>query len=161
MLNQAIPSGSSILSSAFSAPPREIFSSFPLSFSGYVALVDPMDLLRIILQVVVGLGILNVWLIRANWSTGYRGGDAKSLKEEFATYGLPLWFFYLVGVLKISCALALLAGIWFQALVIPGAVGLAVLMVGAFTMHVKVKDPFKKAWPSLAMLAMSLLIAVL
>jgi len=63
--------------------------------------------------------------------------------------------------LKISCALALLAGIWFQALVIPGAVGLAVLMVGAFTMHVKVKDPFKKAWPSLAMLAMSLLIAVL
>jgi len=120
-----------------------------------------MDLLRIILQVVVGLGILNVWLIRANWSTGYRGGDAKSLKEEFATYGLPLWFFYLVGVLKISCALALLAGIWFQALVIPGAVGLAVLMVGAFTMHVKVKDPFKKAWPSLAMLAMSLLIAVL
>jgi len=120
-----------------------------------------MDLLRIILQVVVGLGILNVWLIRANWSTGYRGGDAKSLKEEFATYGLPLWFFYLVGVLKISCALALLAGIWFQALVIPGAVGLAVLMVGAFTMHVKVKDPFKKAWPSLAMLAMSVLIAVL
>ena len=120
-----------------------------------------MDLLRIILQVVVGLGILNVWLIRANWSTGYRGGYAKSLKEEFATYGLPLWFFYLVGVLKISCALALLAGIWFQALVIPGAVGLAVLMVGAFTMHVKVKDPFKKAWPSLAMLAMSLLIAVL
>ena len=120
-----------------------------------------MDLLRIILQVVVGLGILNVWLIRANWSTGFRGGDAKTLKEEFATYGLPLWFFYLVGVLKISCALALLAGIWFQALVIPGAVGLAVLMVGAFTMHVKVKDPFKKAWPSLAMLAMSLLIAVL
>ena len=126
-----------------------------------MALVDPMDLLRIILQVVVGVGILNVWLVRASLSTGYRGGDARSLKEEFATYGLPLWFFYLVGVLKISCAVALLAGIWFHTLVIPGAAGLALLMVGAFMMHLKVKDPFKKAWPSLAMLAMSVLIAIL
>jgi uncharacterized membrane protein HdeD (DUF308 family) len=120
-----------------------------------------MDYLRLLLQIIVGLGILNVWLIRANLSTGYRGGDAKNLREEFATYGLPSWFFYLIGVLKISCALALLAGIWLPVLVIPGAVGLAVLMAGAFTMHLKVKDPFKKAWPSLAMLAMSLLIAVL
>jgi uncharacterized membrane protein HdeD (DUF308 family) len=120
-----------------------------------------MDLIRIVLQVVVGLVILNVWLLRANGSTGYRGGEAKSLKEEFATYGLPVWFFYLVGVLKICCALALLAGVWFHFLVIPGAVGLAVLMAGAFTMHLKVKDPFKKAWPSLAMLALSLLIAAL
>lgn len=120
-----------------------------------------MELLRTILQVVVGLGILNVWLIRANWSTGYRGGEAKNLKEEFATYGLPTAVFYLVGFLKISCAIALLAGIWVPFLVIPGAFGLAVLMAGAFTMHLKVKDPFKKAWPSLAMLAMSVLIAVL
>ena len=126
-----------------------------------MALVGTMDLFRIILQAAVGLGILNVWLVRANSSTGYRGGDAKSLKQEFATYGLPLWFFYLVGTLKVSCALALLAGIWFHALVIPGAVGLALLMVGAFMMHVKVKDPFRKAWPSLAMLAMSVLIAIL
>jgi uncharacterized membrane protein YphA (DoxX/SURF4 family) len=120
-----------------------------------------MDYLRIALQVIVGLGILNVWLIRANLSTGYRGGNAKNLKEEFATYGLPVWFFYLVGVLKISCSLALLAGIWFPILVMPGAVGLAVLMTGAFSMHLKVKDPFKKAWPSFVMLALSLLIAIL
>jgi uncharacterized membrane protein YphA (DoxX/SURF4 family) len=122
---------------------------------------DPMDLLRIVLQVVVGLGILNVWLIRANWATGYRGGDAKTLKEEFATYGLPGWFYYLVGTLKILCALALLAGIWFPLLATFGGAGLAVLMAGAFTMHLKVKDPFSKAVPSLVMLAMSLAIALL
>ncbi len=132
-----------------------------LSFSSGVDLVGPMNTLRMVLQVVVGLGILNVWLIRANVSTGYRGGDAKSLKEEFTTYGLPDWFFYLVGALKITCALALLAGVWIHILVIPGALGLAVLMAGAFTMHLKVKDPFTKAWPSLAMLALSLLIAAL
>ena len=124
-------------------------------------LVDPVDLLLIILQVVVGLGILTVWLIRANWATGYRGGDAKTLKEEFATYGLPSWFFYLVGTLKIVCALAVLAGIWFPLLATLGAAGLAVLMAGAFTMHLKVKDPFSKAIPSLVMLAMSLAIALL
>jgi hypothetical protein len=120
-----------------------------------------MDLLRIILQVVVGLGILNVWLIRANWATGYRGGEAKTLKEEFATYGLPSWFFYLIGTLKILCALAILAGIWFPLLATFGGAGLAVLMAGAFSMHLKVKDPFSKAVPSLAMLAMSVAIAVL
>ena len=120
-----------------------------------------MDYLRIILQVVVGVGILNVWLIRANLSTGYRGGNAANLREEFATYGLPVWFFYLVGSLKIACALSLLAGIWFHILVLPGALGLAALMAGAFTMHLKVKDPFRKAWPSLVMLGLSLLIAAL
>jgi uncharacterized membrane protein YphA (DoxX/SURF4 family) len=120
-----------------------------------------MDTLRIVLQVVVGLGILNVWLIRANWATGYRGGDAKTLKEEFATYGLPPWFFYLIGTLKVLCALALLAGIWFPLLATLGGAGLAVLMAGAFSMHLKVKDPFSKSIPALAMLAMSLAIALL
>ena len=120
-----------------------------------------MDVIRMVLQVVVGLVILNVWLVRANWSTGYRGGNAKSLKEEFSTYGLPVWFFYMTGVLKVSCALALLAGVWFPFLVFPGALGLAALMAGAFMMHLKVKDPFKKAWPSLVMLALALLIAAL
>ena len=120
-----------------------------------------MELLRIILELVVGLGILNVWLIRANWATGYRGGDAKTLKEEFATYGLPSWFFYLIGTLKILCALSILAGIWFHPLATLGGAGLAVLMAGAFAMHLKVKDHFSKAIPSLVMLALSLAIALL
>jgi hypothetical protein len=34
-------------------------------------------------------------------------------------------------------------------------------MAGAFSMHLKVRDPFKKAIPSLAMLAMALVIAFL
>lgn len=126
-----------------------------------MSLGDRMEILRIVLQVVVGLGILNVWLIRANRATGYRGGDAKTLKEEFATYGLPPWFFYLIGTLKVLCALALLAGIWLPLLATCGGAGLAVLMAGAFSMHLKVKDPIRKAIPSLAMLVMSLTIALI
>ena len=64
-----------------------------LFFSEGMELFGAMDFLQIILQVFVGLGILNVWLIRANWSTGYRGGDAKNLKEEFATMAYRLGFF--------------------------------------------------------------------
>jgi hypothetical protein len=38
---------------------------------------------------------------------------------------------------------------------------MAVLMAGAFVMHLKVKDPFNKAWPSLTVLALCLAIAAL
>ena len=107
------------------------------------------------LQVVVALGLLNVWLVRAGSATSYRGGDARSLKEEFAAYGLPDFFFYLVGALKIGSAAALIAGIWYPALVLPAAAVVAVLMVGALVMHVKVKDPAIKSLPAFLMLIMS------
>jgi hypothetical protein len=55
-----------------------------------------------VLQAVVALGLLNVWLLRAASPTRYRGGEAQSLKEEFSAYGLPTWFFFLVGVLKVG-----------------------------------------------------------
>jgi len=57
-----------------------------------------------LLQVVVGLGLLNVWLVRARSSTAFRGGSAQSLREEFAAYGLPEWVFYAIGGLKIGAA---------------------------------------------------------
>ena len=108
-----------------------------------------------ILQVVVALGLLNVWLVRAGSATSYRGGDARSLKEEFAAYGLPNFSLYLVGALKIGSAVMLIAGIWIDALVVPSAAVVAVLMVGALVMHLKVKDPAVKSLPALLMLVMS------
>ena len=55
-----------------------------------------------LLQIIVGLGLLNVWLIRAGSATDYRGGEATTLKEEFQAYGLPDGAFYLVGAMKIG-----------------------------------------------------------
>jgi uncharacterized membrane protein YkgB len=108
-----------------------------------------------VLQLVVGLGLLNVWLIRANASTAYRGGTAQSLKEEFAEYGLPEWMFLLVGALKIVAGIALIVGLWMPRLVLPAAGVVVVLMVGALTMHVKVRDPWIKSLPAFLMLLMS------
>jgi hypothetical protein len=111
-----------------------------------------------IVQTIVALGLLNVWLIRANMSTAYRGGNAKNIKEEFAVYGLPGWFCTVVGVLKISSAILLLVGLWIPSLVLPAALMVTGLMLGAVTMHAKVKDPIVKTIPAALMLGMSIAI---
>ena len=108
-----------------------------------------------VLQIIVGLGLLNVWLVRAGSATGYRGGEAKSLKEEFAVYGLSTEVFYVVGFLKIAAGLTLLVGLWQPSLVLPAACTVAALMVGALAMHTKVGDPPIKSLPAFLMLAMS------
>jgi hypothetical protein len=120
-----------------------------------------MEYFRIALQLIVALGILNVWMLRSGRATPFRGGDAKTMREEFATYGLPFWFMCVVGVLKVSLALTLIAAIWFHNLAQPAAIGMGLLMLGAFVMHLKVKDPIKKSLPSLAVLAMCAAIALL
>jgi len=112
------------------------------------------SLVSTILQVVVALGLLNVWLVRARASTAYRGGSAQSLKEEFAAYGLPDWTFYVVGFLKVSSAVLLIAGIWAPTLIRGPAAVVAVLMIGALAMHAKVRDPLTKSVPAFLMLVM-------
>ncbi len=120
-----------------------------------------MELLRQVLQIVVGLGLLNVWLLRLNKNTEYRGGVAGSLKEEFAIYGLPTWFYYVIGFLKVVSGVVLILGLWLHALVFPAAILVTCLMLGAIFMHVKVSDPIKKFMPASLMLLMSLAITLL
>lgn len=111
-----------------------------------------------ILQLIVGLGLLNVWLLRAGRPTGYRGGSAQSMRDEFHAYGLPAWMFYLVGGLKIAAGILLIVGIWIPSVVRPAAVVVAALMLGALAMHVKVRDPALRAVPALLVLAACLVI---
>jgi len=120
-----------------------------------------MEYFRIALQLIVAVGILNVWLLRSGRATPFRGGDARSLREEFAAYGLPFWFMCVVGALKVGLALALIAAIWFHSMAAPAAMGMGLLMLGAFFMHLKVKDPIKKSLPALGVLAMCAAIALL
>jgi len=116
--------------------------------------------LIIALQIVVALGIFNVWLIRGRKATAYRGGNAKTIFEEFQTYGLPSFFVYIVGGLKLLAACGLIAGVWLTQLVFPSSLVIAILMVGALSMHLKVGDPIMKSLPAAAMLLMSSLIVV-
>lgn len=115
-----------------------------------------MDLITKFLQLLVAFGLLNVWLIRSNQKTAYRGSNASSLKSEFAVYGLPLWSFYVIGFIKISAALLLLLGLWITLLVFPSALVVSLMMLGAVCMHIKVRDPLKKCLPALIMLFFSI-----
>ena len=117
-----------------------------------------METAVMILQIVVALGIFNVWVLRFGKSTDWRGGSAVNMKEEFEVYGLPTWSMRVVGFLKLLFATCLIAGIWIPALTRPAACGIAVLMLGAVAMHIKVKDPLKKSLPAFTMLVLSLIV---
>ena len=111
-----------------------------------------MEFIGQLVQVVVALSILNVWLLRVNRETNWRGGNAQSMREEFAVYGLPSWSMPTVGTMKVGCALSLLLGIVAPSFTAPAALGLATLMLGAVVMHTKIKDPLVKSLPAFSLL---------
>lgn len=103
-----------------------------------------MNTLVQVFQIIVALGLLNVWLLRFNKPTAYRGGKAVNMAGEFAAYGLLAWSCYLVGFLKLASAVALLAGLLYPALVLPAALIVALLMAGAVAHARQGGRPFQK-----------------
>lgn len=126
-----------------------------------IATMTAMIYLQYFLQVLAGLGILNVWLLRYSQGTKYRGGKSSSMREEFESYGLPSVSVYIVGFLKIVSAIGLIAGTLLPQLTVPSAILLAALMIGAVGMHLKISDPFKKSVPALTMLVLCIAILLL
>jgi uncharacterized membrane protein YphA (DoxX/SURF4 family) len=119
-----------------------------------------VDVVVTVIQIFIALGILNVWLLRYGKETAWRGGDAKNMKEEFAVYGLPAWFVGVVRFLKILFAILLILGVWLPSVTLPAAIGMAVLMLGAVSMHVKVKDPLRKSFPAFSLLVLCVIVAI-
>ena len=120
-----------------------------------------MKLIGKIAQVVAALWIFNVWFNRFGKDTGYRGGDAKNMKEEFAVYGMSETTMYAVGVAKVGLAGTMLAGLAAPRLTRPASIGLAAFMVGAIAMHVRAGDPVKRYLPALTVFSLSTVSAVL
>jgi hypothetical protein len=113
----------------------------------------------IALKIIVGISILNVWLLQKGKATKWRGGEAKTIFEEFEVYGFSQQFCYVIGFLKVSLALLLIASIQFQVLALVGSLGLAILLLGSILMHFKIKDPLYKSFPAFLFFIMNLLIA--
>ena len=114
----------------------------------------------IAIKIITAIGIFNVWMLRYNKLTEYRGGNAKSLKEEFETYGLKSWFMYIIGAIKIVISILFIVSCFSKYLnmldfaVFYGAAIMSLIMIGAIFMHLKVNDPFKKSIPAVTMLAL-------
>ena len=122
-----------------------------------------MDII-IIIKLITALSIFNVWILRYNKKTQYRGGNAKSLKEEFETYGLSSWFMYIIGSIKIGVSILFIISCFSEYsnildfYIFFGSAVMSLIMIGAILMHVKVNDPLKKSIPALTMLTLYSLI---
>lgn len=119
-----------------------------------------MEYIIISIKLGIALSIMNVWLFRFKKSTIWRGGQAETMKEEFESYGLPEWLMFVVGGLKVIFSLGLLASISISELEVPSAYGIAILMLGAIIMHLKISDPIKKSLPAFIFLTLSLIVAL-
>ena len=123
--------------------------------------LENINYVQVAAQLIVAFSVLNVWLLRFNKSTPWRGGKASSMKDEFETYGLSTSTMYLVGGLKVLFGIGLIFGIFYPVTINPSAIGIVILMLGAIGMHIKVKDAPKKSLPAFIMLVLSLLVLVL
>jgi len=112
-----------------------------------------------IFKFIVGLSLINVWVLKRTRPTLWRAGTAKTITEEFEVFGLPLWSCYVIGSLNVLLGIALIASIWMPVLIKPAAIGLAILLAGAVVMHLKVKDVWYKVFPSLVFMLMCVFIA--
>ncbi|MEM6892044.1 MAG: DoxX family protein [Bacteroidota bacterium] len=115
-----------------------------------------MEYVTIIIKVFIFFSIVNVWFLRFNKPTSWRGGQAANMKKEFEVYGLPEIMLYLVGGLKVLAATLLVISIWVPQLTSAAAGVMAILMAGAIAMHIKVKDPLQKSFPAFSFLVLSI-----
>jgi len=120
-----------------------------------------MKYLKALLMLVVSLLVLNVWLLRVDQKTIYRGGNAINMMQEFAVYGLNETMFYIIGALKVLSATGLLVGFFYKKAIVPSALLMAALMCGAILMHLRVNDEAIKFLPAGLMLISSLMIVYL
>ncbi len=120
-----------------------------------------MNVIGKLAQTAAALWIINVWFNRFDKDTGYRGGDATNMKEEFEEYGFSEDTMYAVGAAKVSLAGLMLVGHAVPRVTRPASVGLAAFMLGAIGMHIKVGDPVKRYLPALTVLSLSTVSAVL
>ena len=115
----------------------------------------------ITLKIIVGISIINVWLIKPNKPSKWRGGDATTIIEEFNVYGLSKTFYNIIFVVKVGLAVLLLVSIKYDFLTLYSSLGLATLLLGSIAMHFKVKDALFKSFPAFLFMAMNLVIAYL
>ena len=115
-----------------------------------------MKYLKQILILTVSIVVLSAWTWRLNMATIFRGENATTMLDEFLVYGLNENIMYIIGGLKVLAALGLLLGLIYKKFIIPCALVIATLMLGAVFMHFKVSDEIHKFFPATLMLICSL-----
>ena len=118
-----------------------------------------MDISQI-LQLIIGISILFVWLIRSHVPTNFRVGNASNLREEVLEVGLPSIFYDIMKVIKPMFAFFLIFGLFYAPMTFPSMIVTTILMLGALWMHMKAKDNFVKVIPALTLFVFCILIFI-
>ncbi len=108
-----------------------------------------MENLLCLAQLVVALSVAYVWIFRYD-----------NVVKEFKQFGLNDLTRNFVGSTKIALATLLVAGIWYPLLVQIPSVLMGLFMIAAQYFHFKIKNPFSKHLPSLILLIMCAIIAL-
>eukprot|EP00929_Paragymnodinium_shiwhaense_P010407 TRINITY_DN115032_c0_g1_i1.p1 TRINITY_DN115032_c0_g1~~TRINITY_DN115032_c0_g1_i1.p1 ORF type:complete len:197 (-),score=39.42 TRINITY_DN115032_c0_g1_i1:337-927(-) len=101
----------------------------------------------VLCQASVALWIWSVWSWRMQLKTAFRPGQAADLLGEFRTYGYNDTFMKTIGLVKLSCASILGAGIVFddfELTIQAASLVFIALMLGAIVSHAKVCDPLTR-----------------
>ena len=109
-----------------------------------------MENLLCLAQLVVALSVAYVWIFRYD-----------NVVKEFTQFGLNELTRNFVGASKITLATLLVAGIWYPLLVQIPSVLMGLFMIAAQYFHFKIKNPFSKHLPSLILLMLCAIIALL
>ena len=113
-----------------------------------------------ILQLIIGISILLVWLVRSDTPSNFRVGSANNLKEEVLEVGLPIIFYDIMKVVKPMFAFFLIVGLFYAPMTFPSMIVTTIFMLGALWMHIKAKDNFVKIIPALTLFSFCVFIFV-
>jgi putative oxidoreductase len=111
-----------------------------------------MSILIIIVQVVLGL----LFVLIGSMTVAGR----KMFVENFRRFGYPQWFRVVTGSLEVLGGLGLLLGIWLPWLAALASAGLALVMLGAVSTHLRIREPLQKIALPLVMGALAVVVAV-
>ena len=105
-----------------------------------------------LLQLIVGLSILYIWIVRTTVASAYRVGNAQTLSQEFTEAGLTEGVYMVMRILKPIFAFLLVIGIVYDPFFIPCMAFTTLAMIGAVVAHIKVKDSIYKMIPAMTLL---------
>jgi hypothetical protein len=99
--------------------------------------------------ITLGLSVAYVWVFRFD-----------NVVKEFKQFGLSDLTRNFVGASKIALTTLLIAGVWHPSLVQIPSILMGMFMIAAQYFHFKIKNPFIKHLPSLILLILSAIIAL-
>ncbi len=111
-----------------------------------------MSIPIIVVQVVLGL----LFVLIGSMTVAGR----KMFVENFRRFGYPQWFRVVTGSLEVLGGLGLLIGIWLPWLAALASAGLALVMLGAVSTHLRIREPLQKIALPIVMGALAVVVTV-